>query len=161
MLCCCCCYGDISTKLFQNTHHKIKYLVSSKIAITENFTKWHMGEGVYNRPKKSRIIWMAPCLVAGLDATQMEKSEIMNDAKSVKRWAASVAMARLCARTPPTISTTMKKRQRTLAMINLRRARLSTLLTWASGEWQWSSERNCSRINRRRHKSKQFRQVRS
>ena len=73
-------------------------------------------------------------LVAGLDATQSEKSEIMNEAKSVRRCAASVAMAKLLARTPPTISTTMKRRQRMLAMISLRRARLSTLRAAASAE---------------------------
>ena len=31
--------------------------------------------------------------VAGLEATQMAKSEIMKEAKSVRRWAASVAIA--------------------------------------------------------------------
>jgi hypothetical protein len=73
-------------------------------------------------------------LVAGLEATQSEKSEIMKDAKSVSRCAASVAMAKLFARTPPTISTTMNKRQRILAMMSLRRARLSTLRAAASVE---------------------------
>lgn len=40
-------------------------------------------------------------LVAGLPATQMEKSEIMNDAKSVNKCAASVAIAKLFDNTPP------------------------------------------------------------
>jgi hypothetical protein len=44
-------------------------------------------------------------LVAGLDATHSEKSEIMNEAKSVSKCAASVAIARLFAITPPTLGT--------------------------------------------------------
>ena len=58
----------------------------------------------------------------GLPATQMANSEIMKEAKSVRRWAASVAMARLLERTPPTTSAVMKSRQRTEATISLLRA---------------------------------------
>jgi hypothetical protein len=34
-------------------------------------------------------------------ASQSAKSDIMNEAKSVSKWAASVAIARLLAKTPP------------------------------------------------------------
>lgn len=40
-------------------------------------------------------------LVAGLLATQIEKRDIMNDAKSVNKCAASVAIAKLFDNTPP------------------------------------------------------------
>lgn len=40
-------------------------------------------------------------LVAGLLATQMEKRDIINDAKSVNKCAASVAIAKLFDNTPP------------------------------------------------------------
>ena len=43
-------------------------------------------------------------------------------AKSVRRCAASVAMARLLERTPPTISAVMKMRQSTEAKMSLFRA---------------------------------------
>lgn len=41
------------------------------------------------------------CLVGGRDATHSEKRDIIKLAKSVKRWAASVAIARLPDKTPP------------------------------------------------------------
>lgn len=40
-------------------------------------------------------------LVAGLPATQIEKRDIINDAKSVNKCAASVAIAKLFDNTPP------------------------------------------------------------
>ena len=52
----------------------------------------------------------------------MANSEIMKEAKSVRRWAASVAMARLLERTPPTTSAVMKSRQSTEASTSLLRA---------------------------------------
>ena len=52
----------------------------------------------------------------------MANSEIMKLAKSVRRCAASVAMARLLDRTPPTTSAIMKMRQSTEAKISLLRA---------------------------------------
>ena len=61
-------------------------------------------------------------LLLGLAAIQIATSEIMKEAKSVRRWAASVAMARLLERTPPTTSAVMKSRQRTEATISLLRA---------------------------------------
>lgn len=42
-------------------------------------------------------------LVAGLPATQIENSEIMKDAKSVNKCAASVAIAKLFDNTPPIV----------------------------------------------------------
>ena len=58
----------------------------------------------------------------GLPATQMANSEIMKEAKSVRRWAASVAMARLLERTPPTTSPTMNSRHSTEATTSFLRA---------------------------------------
>lgn len=43
-------------------------------------------------------------LVAGREDTQRAKRLIMTLAKSVRRWAASVRMARLCARYPPALT---------------------------------------------------------
>ena len=63
--------------------------------------------------------------VAGLLASHIANKEIMNDAKSVSRCAASVAIAKLLAKTPPTISTIMKNKQRSEAIISFRRAFLS------------------------------------
>ena len=58
----------------------------------------------------------------GLAAIQMATSEIMKEAKSVRRWAASVAMARLLDRTPPTTSPTMNSRHSTEATTSFLRA---------------------------------------
>ena len=58
--------------------------------------------------------------VDGRLASHIENNEIMNDAKSVKRWAASVAMAILLLKTPPTTSTIMNTKHKQDAMINLR-----------------------------------------
>ena len=58
----------------------------------------------------------------GLAAIQMENKEMAKEAMSVRRCAASVAMARLLERTPPTISAVMKMRQSTEAKMSLFRA---------------------------------------
>ena len=63
------------------------------------------------------IFWLL-----GLAAIQMAKREMRKDAKSVRRWAASVAMARELLSTPPTISAIMKNRQSTVARMSFRRA---------------------------------------
>ena len=86
---------------------------------------------------------------AGLEAIHIENKEMRKEAKSVNKWAASVAMARLFAMIPPAInkcilkpilfflgitflktknlpiSKIMNARHSTLAMINLFRAFLS------------------------------------
>lgn len=66
------------------------------------------------------------CLVAGLWASQSEKRLIMKLAKSVSRCAASVAIARLFAKRPPTISMIMNTRQSTLAKMSFLLAIVST-----------------------------------
>jgi len=48
-------------------------------------------------------------LVAGLLATQMEKRDIIKDAKSVNKCAASVAIAKLFDNTPPKKKTKNKQ----------------------------------------------------
>ena len=58
----------------------------------------------------------------GLAAIQMENKEMAKEAMSVRRCAASVAMAKELLNTPPTISAIMKKTQRTVAVTSLRRA---------------------------------------
>ena len=58
----------------------------------------------------------------GLAAIQMANKEMRKEAKSVRRWAASVAMAKELLSTPPTISAIMKKTQSTVAVTSLRRA---------------------------------------
>ena len=58
----------------------------------------------------------------GLAAIQMANKEMRKEAKSVRRCAASVAMAKELLNTPPTISAIMKKTQRTVAVTSLRRA---------------------------------------
>ena len=55
----------------------------------------------------------------GLEATYSENRDIIKEAKSVNKCAASVAIAKLLARIPPTISKIMKNRHKTLAKINL------------------------------------------
>ena len=60
-----------------------------------------------------------------LEATHIENNEIIKEAKSVSKWAASVAMAKLFAQIPPTISSTMKNRHKILAKISRFRAFLS------------------------------------
>ena len=60
--------------------------------------------------------------VLGRPASQRAKSETMKDARSVRRWAASVATARLLERPPPTTSAVMKSRQSTEASTSLLRA---------------------------------------
>lgn len=76
-------------------------------------------------------------LVDGRPASQMANSDIMKLAKSVSRCAASVAMAKLLDQTPPTISSTMNVRQRTLAIMSFLRACLSTPSA-RSSRWQCS-----------------------
>ena len=49
----------------------------------------------------------------GLEATYSENRDIMKEAKSVNKCAASVAMAKLLAKIPPTISRIMKNRHKT------------------------------------------------
>ena len=60
-----------------------------------------------------------------LEATHIENNDIIKEAKSVSKWAASVAMAKLFAQIPPTISSTMKNRHKILAKISRFRAFLS------------------------------------
>ena len=59
----------------------------------------------------------------------MENNDIIKDARSVKRCAASVATAKLLARIPPTTSTTMKTRQSIEAIISFLLAFLSIPLS--------------------------------
>jgi len=80
------------------------------------------------------------CRVAGRLAIHNENKLIMKLAKSVRRWAASVAMARLFDRYPPTASPNMKIKHKALAKRSFFRApELSSCL--AAG-WQCSSEIN-------------------
>lgn len=60
--------------------------------------------------------------VDGRPAIQMANSDIIKLAKSVNRWAASVAMARLFDSTPPTTSNIMNRTHSMLAIINFLRA---------------------------------------
>ena len=59
----------------------------------------------------------------------MENNEIINDARSVRRCAASVAIAKLLARIPPTTSTTMNIRQSIEAITSFLLAFLSIPLS--------------------------------
>ena len=58
----------------------------------------------------------------GLAAIQMANKEMRKEAKSVRRWAASVAMAKELLSTPPTISAIMKSRHSPAATSSFRRA---------------------------------------
>ena len=59
-------------------------------------------------------------MVAGRLAIVMAAILIPKLRMSDTRWAASVRMARLCAKTPPNASTNMKKVQKQAASSNLR-----------------------------------------
>ena len=58
----------------------------------------------------------------GLAAIQMENKEMAKEAMSVRRCAASVAMAKELLSTPPTTSAVMKKVQRQIALSSLKTA---------------------------------------
>lgn len=61
--------------------------------------RWHLQGGATALPARCHPKFMV--LVGGREDTQSAKRLIMMLAKSVRRWAASVRMARLCARYPP------------------------------------------------------------
>lgn len=65
-------------------------------------------------------------MLTGRVAIQSENRLIIKLAKSVSKCAASVAMARLLAKNPPTTSTSIKTRQRIDAIMSLLRALVST-----------------------------------
>lgn len=75
--------------------------------------------------------------VDGRPAIHMANNDIMKLAKSVSKWAASVAMAKLFDHTPPTISKHMNITHKILAIINFFLATKS-MPSNRSSRWQWS-----------------------
>lgn len=76
--------------------------------------------------------------VDGRPANQIANNDIIKLAKSVSKWAASVAIAKLLDHTPPTISRHINAKHRILAIINFLRACLSIPSLRPLSLWQCS-----------------------
>lgn len=98
----------------------------------------------YYGDKKFRCTYFR---VDGRPANHIANNDIIKLAKSVSKWAASVAMAKLLDQTPPTTSKHMNAKHNTLAMISFRCAcesmpSLRSLSVWQCSMDSWQKKFN-------------------